>query len=240
METEAVPTHETDQGITKGDPLQKIAGLSLIVGAVLMVLFFIGHPQPDDQTVASFLKMVSENMGGRWEAVQLLRVFGVLAVLAGFIGVYRSIAVGRAEPWVRIGIYGIAVSTVFWLAHTAVELGLPVVLEEWEEATEGARKDNLFLIASSIRQVDEGGLITIAAISYGLALVVIGIALSLSKVYPNWLGWIVIVLGAPMAAAGAALSLVDANEVTMVVVILYGLSYLWTLALGVWLTRKVW
>ena len=39
---------EAAQGVAKGDVLQRLAGMSFIVGAVQLVLFFILHPQVSD------------------------------------------------------------------------------------------------------------------------------------------------------------------------------------------------
>jgi hypothetical protein len=227
-------------GINRGDVLQKIAGVALIVGAILAAAGFVIHPQIEDPTdMDEYIRVVADTMGGRWEASHFLVAVGFWALLIGFAGVYRSISNGGAAAWARLGFYGVIVSTTLWTLHNVFELGFPLLVEEWTEAT-GDRKTTLFLIASSLRQVDLA-LPTMFGVVNGLALIFVGIGMAFSDVYPRWLSAILIVLGAAVAVIGAVLLFTEITQALLFVfIILIFVTLLWALVTGAWITRKAW
>ena len=203
-----------------------------------MVVFVVLHPPIDPAEIQEFIEKVADNVGGRWEGVQLIRAFGLTALLLGFLGVYRSITTGTAAIWARLGFYGVIVTTAFWMAHTAVELGFSPLLEDWKEAT-GTDKQTLFLVDFSLRQVNLG-LIVIAAFVYSLTLIAFGLGMSLSGVYPRWFGWIIVILGVPLLVLSVAVGLTLNLAIAFPMLILTLLSYVWALIPGIWLIRKAW
>ena len=130
------------------------------------------------------------------------------------------------------------VGTVFWLAHTGFELGYSPLAEEWEKATEPDKKTRL-LVASGIRDIDEG-LIAMGVVAYAAGLLLIGIGMAVSAIYPRWFGWVFIVLGALVVVLGPAASVTGNNAILFPMIILTALTYLWMLVPGVWITRKAW
>ena len=92
------------QEIAKGDVLYRTAGIGFIAGAIMLVVFFALHPIIEDPSDRQgFMQTLTDAIGGRWEAIQVIRMLGLLALLAGFVGVYRSIATGGAAAWARFG-----------------------------------------------------------------------------------------------------------------------------------------
>ena len=75
---------------------------------------------------------------------------------------------------------------------------------------------------------------------YWLALVPLGIGMIRSFVYPRWLGWPSLILG----VAGFALGIVETfngRESTFsLFMILYPLTMLWFLVVGIWVARRAW
>ena len=231
------------QGITKGDVLQRLAGLSFIIGAVLLIVFNILYPRPDDPSnAAQSVQRIADTRGGLWEAVNLFVAVGFWGLMIGFAGVYRAISTGGAAAWARLGYYGVIVGTTLWTIIFGLEgFGLSLVVKEWQNAS-GPAKDTLGLIAASQANILLG-LFSMTIIVFWLALVFIGIGMVSSKVFPIWAGWVAIVLGAltvvvvgiPQAFAGPS------QTVTTILFAIFSLlSTIYVLILGVWLLRKAW
>ena len=72
------------------------------------------------------------------------------------------------------------------MGHSAAELGYAPIVEAWDGAT-GADKQTLLLAWSSIRGINEGFVLA-AAITYWLGLLLFGVGMVRSGVYPKWLG----------------------------------------------------
>jgi len=222
------------QGIIKGDVLQRLAGLSFIVGSVLLLVFNALYPRgggdPSDAT--QFVKAVTDTRGGWWEALNLLLAVGIWGLMIGFAGVYRAISTGGAAAWARLGYYGIIVGTTLWTVTFALQgfgLGL-VTKQSGAAAIAGALA--FFLV----------GLLSMTIIVYWLALIFMGIGMAMSKVFPGWTGWVAIVLGVLTALTGVLQGFTGPTQLTLNVLfpILASLSTIFTLVLGVWLVRKAW
>jgi hypothetical protein len=230
------------QGIAKGDALSRIAGISFMVGAVLLVVFNILLPRVSDPTnTQAVLQNVAANRGGVWELDHLLLAVGIWALMIGVVGVYRSISTGSAAVWARLGFYGVIVGTALWSVLFALEgLGLAAVVGKWAIAS-GADKATLFLVASSVGQIT-AGLFSMTIIAYWLALIFLAIGMVLSTVYPKWLGWALLVLGvATVAAVGVPQALTEMTKtLQLLFVVLSILTTLWALVIGIWITRKAW
>lgn len=231
------------QGIAKGDVLQRIAGVSFIVGAVLLAVFNAVLPRAGDP--ANFEKVIQKIVdarGGFWEADHLLLAVGVWALMIGVVGVYRSIDTGAGAVWARLGFYGVVVGTTLWTVVFALEgLGMPQAVELWEKAS-GADKASLFQAAHSISLVNLG-LFSMVIIVYWLALLFLGIGMVLSTVYPKWLAWSITILGmATVGAVGIPQAFAGASQLVTNALfpIFSGLSTLWALGLGIWVARKAW
>ncbi len=230
------------QGIAKGDALSRIAGISFIVGAVLLLVFNALLPRVSDPTnTQAVLQNIAANRGGVWELYHLLLAAGIWGLMIGVVGVYRSVTTGSAAVWARLGFYGVIVGTTLWSVLFALEgLGLAAVVGEWAKAS-GADKATLFLVASSLGKINLG-LFSMTIIAYWLALTFVGIGMVLSTVYPKWLGWAAIVLSvAIVAAVGVPQALTEMTQtLQLLFVILSLLITLWALVLGIWITRKAW
>jgi len=228
------------QEFAKGDVLQRIGGLSLITGSIVLVVFNVLLPRADDPSVkAQAIQNIADHIGF-WEVGNLLLTAGIWAILFGVVAVQRSISTGGAAAWARLGLYGFVVGTTLWTVVFAVNgLGLPAILENWEKAT-GTDKAILFQVATSLSHLVEA-FFGLTVIVYWLSLTLLGIGLTVSKIYPKWLGWGLISLGATTFVVGILVALIGINSAFQILfAILSLLTTLWVLSLGVWITRKAW
>ena len=78
-------------------------------------------------------------------------------------------------------------------------------------------------------------------VGYWLALLTLGIGVVLSDIYPRWLGWGILVLSAVIVAVGVARLFAESTQVLeMMFAIPAGLTSVWALVIGVWVSRKAW
>lgn len=230
-------------GAAHKNRFQRMAGGSLIAGAVLLAASSILFPRVGDPAnTQQVLLRVAETRGGLWELDHALFVLGFWSVMVGFIGVYRSTLEGRSATWARLGLYAALVATILLTILFVLEgFALPRLVERWENAAE-AQKLTLVLIASSIGDMG-GTAFGLAIIVYWSALAFLGIGMISSAVYPKWLGWwivppalaTVLLVGIPQTVAGSSHTV---NNVIFPIVTIP--SVLWVACVGVWHSRRWW
>ena len=228
-----------EQKAAKGDVLQRIAGVSLILGAIVTGVANALHPMVDDPNNAQLLvNKVAETRGGFWEIDILFLALGIWLLTLGLAGVYRSIPSGAASAWARLGFYTVLVGTALWSVAFGFELGLPLVVEQWEKAT-GSDKTAILQFVSSFSQI-ASGVFAMSIIVNWLALLLLGIGIALSGVYHKLFGWVIIVLSAALVAAvGIPVAVAgESKGINILFAILATLSLIWSLALGIRITRE--
>ena len=78
-------------------------------------------------------------------------------------------------------------------------------------------------------------------VGFWLGLMLIGVGMVLSDAYPKWLSWVLVVLSVVVVAIGAARFFTDMTQTREIVfAIPAGLTSVWALVMGIWVTRKAW
>ena len=233
---------EAEQGIQKGDVLQKIAGPSLIVGSILLIVGNALIPRVDDPgDVRDFIENAADNAGGFTEIVFLLLAVGMAALLLGTAGVYRSVTSGAAAAWVRLGFYGFIAGTAVFMGMAALfGLGLAAVAEQWDALAGGAEKEALFQGFNALYWALDGAFSVTIVMYWGtMALLFVGIVMSTT--YPKWLGWAGLINAAVVVVIGFVYAFAD---LTQGLDLTFGfaalVSTIWVLLLGVVITRRAW
>ena len=222
----------------KGDVLQKIAGIGFIVGAVLTTVFNVLYPHADDPSdVSQVLTELADN-----ETFSLI-VFLALAVgywviMIGVVGVYRSISTGSAAVWGRLGFYGVVVGTTLATTSFAIGLASTGAAADWLAVGSGMSTIE-YTIAAALNAAGNS-IFFMSIILFWMALAFLAIGMVLSSVYSKWLGWVLLVLGvATVVVAGVPMALSDLSQTQDIIFgVLAGLTTLWALVLGVWITRR--
>ncbi len=227
-----------ERGTYTGDALQKIAGLSFIVGTILLVVFGLLHPEEDLEDLSATIQSIADSNGGFQEIDHILIAVAFWALLIGMVGVYRSISFGSAAAWVRIGLYGMIIATTLRSVFLAIDgVGLAMVVEQWEGAT-GADKATIFVTFSALEGMLDG-LRSMTDIFYGIALVLLGIGIALCTVYPRWLGWVIIVAGLIWTVIGVVIGMVGStSDLDIPFAIAFLLTVVWHLVMGIVITRR--
>ncbi len=226
------------QDVFKGDVLQRIGGLGFIIGGVLTLVFSALHPMnriDDPANTQQALAALAEN-----EALSTIVFLGLTvgmwALMIGVVAVYRSIATGGAAAWARLGFYGVIVGTA--IATVSIAVGWATV--DAAVASGGTQPGTpANTIAAAVHAVGSSTH-TMFIIVHWLALTFLGIGMVLSAVYPKWMGWVLLILGALMVVVvGIPQASGDpSHALDIIFAVLAGLPSLWAVIVGIWVTRK--
>ena len=230
---------QTAQGIAKGDVLQRIAGIGFIVGGIGTLVGNILIPRPADPSI------VTERLASLIENELLVQIaflvliIGWWAFLVGAVGVHRSLSTGTAAVWARLGFYGVLGATTLATVGIATALATTSAAVDWAAAGSTTGTTEYAIAAGLGASADSVFNLTI--VGFWLALLALGIGMVLSDTYPRWLGWGLVVLSAVVVAAGVPRLFIELTQVgELVFAIPAGLTSVWALVLGFWVTRKAW
>ena len=229
-----------NESINKGDVLQRIAGISFIVGGILSFVFGPLQPASDPEDKLDVIQTIADNNGGFWEVDHFFLAISIWAITIGVIGSYRAISSGAAAALARIGFYGVLLGTALLTVLLAEKgVGLGVLAEQWEDAA-GPDKAMWF---STFAAMDHFlvGLRSMALMAYWMAFIFFGIGVALSKVYPAWLGWAISAVGILGAVVGFVMGVAGEGDVILALfLIALILTNLWAVAMGIFTLRKAW
>jgi len=171
-----------------------------------------------------------------WELVHIAQFLGYLLLLLGLLAVYRSMHDGRSGTIARIGFVTAVVATAIFGVNQAVDgVAVEFVADQWVSAPT-PQKAETFRIANAVRHV-EIGTTSFSQLTFGLALLLNGLALALARSHPRLLGWAGMVLGGVYVAAGVLVAHNGFTVVGFTAMAGIGLAF-WFLFLGFILWRK--
>jgi len=76
-------------------------------------------------------------------------------------------------------------------------------------------------------------------IFYGVALVLLGVGIALSAVYPRSLGWVIIVAGAVWTVIGFVIGIAgSSSDLDILFAVAFLLTVVWHLVMGIVITRR--
>jgi hypothetical protein len=202
------------QGIVKGDDLQRLGSLGFIIGGLLLIIFnALSALEVDyDRRVSTFFVAV-----------------GVWGLMLGLAAIYRSIT-AAGVGWARMGLYLVIVGTAIWSVNSSVFAGAA------RAAAEGLT-DEAAAIELVGHQVQP-----MAVVATFLGIFFVGIGMVRSTVYPKWYGWSGLILGGlTFALAGIPYFFLGEESIgELLFGMLAGLSTIWALIMGIWIARRAW
>ena len=230
---------QTAQGIVKGNVLYRVAGVSFIVGAILTgVLAALEPGSADPSNVAEVLTEAADSET-LWKVITLGLAVGMWAIMMGVVGVYRSISTGGAADWTRLGFYGVIVGITLLTAAFAMQIAAVDAAVDFAAAGSVVGTSE-YSIGASLYEVSNSTF-NMGFLVFSLALAFLAIGMILSRVYPQWLSWPPLILGVAIVAVMIPQVFVDATETSEIIfAIPAGLTSVWALVIGAWITRKAW
>ena len=170
----------------------RIGAVSSVVGVAVLFVAEAFHGGHDPGNLSATLPVYAANR--IWELVHIAQFVGYLLLLLGLLAVYRSMHDGRSGTIARIGFVTAVVATAIFAVNQAVDgVAVKFVADQWVSAPT-PQKAETFRIANAVRHV-EIGTTSFSQLTFGLALLLNGLALALARSYPRLLGWAGMVLG---------------------------------------------
>lgn len=225
--------------IARGDVLQRLGGVGLIIGGILTLVFNAVAPRVDDPSdVAQVLASAAANE--RLLTVVLLGLaVGIWALMIGVVGLYRSIAAGGAAAWARLGFYGTIVGTTLFTAAFAVNIMGVDASVDWAAAGSAVGTPT-YTIAATLTAVAQS-LFNMTIVVLWLALTFLAIGMVLSAVYPRWQGWWLLIVAALVTGVGIVTLLSEPSQaLELAFAVPAALTSVWAAVVGVWVARRAW
>lgn len=228
------------QGIEKGDAQQKLGSAGFVIGAVMLTIGNIWVTSIDLSNPMLAQARLREQIA-IFQAVSLLFTFGWWAIMIGAAGVYRSITAGGAA-WARLGFYFMIMGATLWTLGMSLDVTYSVLISNWIEAPP-AGKELAHTILITLFPPGAGfgrGLFPMSVMSNWMAFAFLGIGMIRSAIYPRWLGWAGLILGAIGVSFGIVMTFIGREAVFNPFTVLGFLTILWVLAVGIRVARKAW
>src|SRR5215210_2013650 len=214
--------------------LLRIGAVSATFGVITLFVADAFHGGHDPADLEATLPEYAAN--ANWEIVHIGQFLGYALVLVGLVALHHSIAEGRGAALARLGYVTAVVATALYAVNQAVDgIAIKFVADDWVSAP-AAEKADAFRVAEAVRHI-EIGLSSFAELALGAALLLYGLAIALSDVYPKWLGWAAVAVGIGWIVLGLLVAHNGFTQVTLTMLV-SALLALWVVVLAVFLWRK--
>ncbi len=174
--------------------LIRIGAMCGIIGSVLFMVANIVHPRsPNIQITVHQIETVARS--NIWITDHLLLLLGGVLLLPALLALQRSIPTGPGATWAYLGSVLAVVSTSLWVVLMALDgITSKVVHVAWAGAPE-AEKTIALRVAEAMEEIDVGLFSVYIIVFFGLTFSLFGLAVARSDGFPQWLGWVAVVLG---------------------------------------------
>ncbi|MCJ7513930.1 MAG: hypothetical protein MUO23_13325 [Anaerolineales bacterium] len=227
------------EGIVKGDALQKSGSAGFLIGAILMVIG-VTWPASVDIGGAAVMQQEFGQHAVLLQVCALLMTFGFWGVMIGMAGIYRSITANTAsgDAWARLGFYFLLVGTAIWTIGSSLNVSYPAAIVNWQAASADG-KDAAYIAVAAIPGFGRG-LFPLEVIINWLAFALLGIGMVQSGVVPRWLGWFGLTLGMVGILLGITQTFTGRESSLILFGVLLYVTILWWLVTGIWVARRAW
>ncbi|WP_418607328.1 hypothetical protein [Georgenia sp. SUBG003] len=175
--------------------LLRLGAVSIVVGLVLQVVMGLLHPSRADpnDSAAAFAEYARSDA---WTAVHMGQFIRTLLIVIGLVAVSRHLARqvgGAGAAAVVAGLAAVLVAAVFAVQMAVDGVALKGAVDTWVGAAEADRQA-AFLAAEAVRWTEKG-LSAFFQLLNGIALLTLGLAMVLGRLFPRWLGWVGVIAG---------------------------------------------
>ena len=216
--------------------LNRVGAVGAIAGAILLLVATSLHPLEADPNnpEAAFAEYAADDL---WVATHLGQFFAIVAIAVGLIALNDTLRQGRAASWATLGRAGAIASVAAAAVLQAVDgIALKFMVDRWA-ASSPPQRDLVFEVAFGVRQI-EAGLASLMSITFGLTVLVYGVALAFSR-YPRWLSWMAVLGGLATVCGGVVLAYTGFSALAMGISMPASIVLLiWMVAVGTFLWRS--
>jgi hypothetical protein len=224
---------ETSEGT-----LFRIGAAAIVASAILGPVGQVLHPQPDPKDPEAFARAAATT--SNWTIIHLLGGLSLIILAAGLVALFRSIEdePARGLAWLGLAssLIGGGVASV-WLAVDGI--AVKRMADAWAIAP-ATEKAAAFRALSALEETGFALFSLIYLVDLGLPVLLFGLAVALSRVYPRWLGWLGAVIGAGTALCGLAQVFTGRDSIVshLLIPLTAILAGLWALVMGGFLWRR--
>jgi hypothetical protein len=181
----------------------RIGGACAILGAIFSVASGVGFGNlTNESVVETVLPYLASRPRWYWPVVHLGFIFGALLWVGAFLALARSFTngVSRALGW--LGVVCIIIGAAIHVVDSSLSgFGLAALAFDWASAP-SSDQTNLIGHSQTLLRVLSGVWSTVLMLFHGLPFVLSGLAVSQSRSYPRWIGWIGVFGGVGSLFAG--------------------------------------
>lgn len=226
-----------EQTTSEGWVLRLGAGAG-IVGALIGMVGNLLHPAVPTGDPEGIARTIAESK--TWIPVHLAIVLGIMLMLGGLVAISQSIRGGLPGALARLGrIAAVAGITVGLILVTVDGLAAKHLADAWAAAPPEEEISALrVVLAEETINFSLAALFNI--LFAGVTFVLYGLAVAWSRVYPRWLGWVVVVAGGGSVVVGLVQAYAgESTGVTRILTIVFPtVITLWLAVMGVLLLRR--
>ena len=175
-------------------PASAVNRTELRVGSAVVLLGGIGgfianlfHPHDVPHQTEALLRMVAA--AKHWSQLHFLIMLSIVFLVCGLAMLTRNLADPVARALGTLGRYMVILGGAVYLVEIMIDgFATKFFADRWSEAADPAQKAALFTSADAVAHVWFALFPVFSGIFIGLAFIVIGAAVSVSKNLPRWLG----------------------------------------------------
>lgn len=212
---------------------------SAVIGAVIFAVANIIHPRSEHIDVA-IEQVQAVAAADTYILGHLLLLLGPILMVFGLVALQRSITKKRGAGFALYGFVAALISTGHLAALVGIDGRPTKVIADTFVAAPPEDAHTLMLIAGAIEQVNFGTLSVWIILFFGITYILYGLAVSASDIYPKWLGWAAVVMGAVQFLVGIVVTLNGPSQlmITNIFSPVAFLETLWLLVMGVLMWRN--
>jgi hypothetical protein len=191
-----------------------------IVGALLAMVGNLVHPATPTDDPQGVARTIAGSQ--LWVADHLAIVVGLILMLAALVAIADPIKDGLPGALARLGsVAAVAGITVGLVLVTLDGLAAKQIAEAWATAPPDEQAAALRLVLAE--ETINFALAALFNILFaGVTFILYGLAVAWSRVYPRWLGWVVVVAGIGSVVAGLVQAYAgESTTVTRVLTIIF-------------------
>jgi Domain of unknown function (DUF4386) len=200
--------------------VRRIGSVAGIVGALLAMVGNLVHPATPTDDPEGVARTIADSE--LWVADHLAIVVGLILMLAALVAIADPIRDGLAGALARLGsVAAVAGITVGLVLVTLDGLAAKQIAEAWATAPPDEQAAALRLVLAE--ETINFALAALFNILFaGVTFILYGLAVAWSRVYPRWLGWVVVVAGIGSVVAGLVQAYAgESTTVTRVLTIVF-------------------
>jgi hypothetical protein len=216
----------------------RIGSAAGIVGALLGLVGNLVHPATPTGDPEGVARTIANSR--LWVPDHLVIVLGLILMLGGLAAIAHSIQDGLPGALARLGsVAAVAGITIGLILVTLDGLAAKQIAQAWATAPPAEQAAALRLVLAE--ETINFALAALFNILFaGVTFILYGLAVAWSRVYPRWLGWVVVVAGVGSVAAGLVQAAVgESTTVTRILTIIFPtVITLWLVQMGMLLLRR--